>query len=132
MERPALLMAALIVLSAIGDVIGHAPSAALVLPAVWLGGLALACGVARLVRRSPRAGAVLVRLLIDGAALAAVPSLIEAARISLMAAAYGGPLVAAGRVFLTSRLAPQFADLNAAGSFFALFGLTAWWLCRAP
>jgi O-antigen ligase len=129
--RAAALLGALVVLSAALDIRdalhrGLAPTFdSLRLPVAWLAGLALAMIAARLVRESPRAGAMAARLLVIGASLSAVPSLVGLARA---AAAARDPIAAAWHAFLTVRSAPLFADLNAGGSYFAMFAVAAVWL----
>jgi len=97
--------------------------------AQWLEGLALAVFVERLVRGSERAQSAVVRVFLASASIVAAFSWKRLAEISLRRA---HPLAAAA-AFLSgsepgSRISPLYADVNAAGSLYALYFVVAAWL----
>lgn len=94
--------------------------------AVWVGALVLAVLAERVVRQDPAWGAKLARVLVIGAAAAAAFSIVRLLEVSLATGNLGSTLA---RYVLTQRITPLHTDVNAAGSFFALFGVPAVWLC---
>jgi O-antigen ligase len=91
----------------------------------WLEALALAVMAEWLLVDTPRLRQSAVRVLLFGAAAAAAFSVNRLAEISLRQV---DPIAGAIRFLLTQRLNPHFADLNAAGSYYALFMVASWWI----
>jgi O-antigen ligase len=88
----------------------------------WIEVLALAAGVERIARADPRAASIaVVAWLVAGAGLAA-QSLLQ---ISEIAVSRGEGFFGAVAIARAARISAVFQDVNAAGSLFALIGVTA-------
>jgi hypothetical protein len=95
----------------------------------WLEGLALAVWAECLLVQAPNVGPAAARMALTGMAAAGVFSAIRLAEISLRAA---HPWSAAAHFLWSQRLAPLHRDLNAAGSYYALGTVPAFWLAARP
>ncbi|HET9368625.1 MAG TPA: O-antigen ligase family protein [Vicinamibacterales bacterium] len=92
---------------------------------VWIAGLGLATAASIVIAESDEARRSVVNVLLVGAAAAACLALQRLVEISARTPA---PWPAAMRFAITERINPHYADLNAAGSYYAMFAVAAVWL----